>query len=420
MIAPSGTPLSTSLLPAALSCSECARTPSASDVFSSRTHQSARSTFAVVKVRLSQIRHLNRFTVSSRWFHVDSLLFFFLTCFNWCSWFSCRLQLPWLFPWPHRKCLCMEWWVSKHSHIYSQSCVHAGSLYFSFLLFVSLSPGPSPDGSDGRSTSDGSSAHDVQPACSQTHQPLHTHTRSPGQLMQYEPNSSLFFLCWNCVCSKLAIIRLKSVSSLYLSFCSDAVYVILSGEGSRVPKATNKQQKKTTQGERSDGRTRDLIELKETDGRQDNNQHQKTSWKEERRRDTMGERSSCLLFVWNNLRVCVCVCEWLLFSGLLANLCFEYCRQSDLLFLFLLFLFGVMIEMRHRWRDEGIVEILPLVVSRTRSVRLLLRASATELALFHIGAILSSLGCRSPATATWSTWEGTNVCLVCAWKHLCA
>ncbi len=48
--------------------------------------------------------------------------------------------------------------------------------------FVSLPPGPSPDGSDGRGTSDGSSANDLQPACSQTHQPLHTHARSPGQL----------------------------------------------------------------------------------------------------------------------------------------------------------------------------------------------------------------------------------------------
>lgn len=49
---------------------------------------------------------------------------------------------------------------------------------------VSLSrplPGPAPDGSDGRSPSDGCPAHDVQPARSQTHQPLHAHARSPGR-----------------------------------------------------------------------------------------------------------------------------------------------------------------------------------------------------------------------------------------------
>lgn len=60
--------------------------------------------------------------------------------------------------------------------------VSPGSSCVSLLLLVSLSKGSSPDGSDGRSASDGSSADDVQPACSQTHQPLHAHARSPGQL----------------------------------------------------------------------------------------------------------------------------------------------------------------------------------------------------------------------------------------------
>lgn len=53
------------------------------------------------------------------------------------------------------------------------------------LRLVPLRPGPSPDGSDGRSASDGSSADDVQPACSQTHQPLHTHARSTGILQAW-------------------------------------------------------------------------------------------------------------------------------------------------------------------------------------------------------------------------------------------
>ena len=56
----------------------------------------------------------------------------------------------------------------------------------SFFIPVSfppalVSPGPSPDGSDGRGTSDGSSADDVQPACPQTHQPLRSHARGPGE-----------------------------------------------------------------------------------------------------------------------------------------------------------------------------------------------------------------------------------------------
>lgn len=58
------------------------------------------------------------------------------------------------------------------------------TLFVMFLCasFFSLCPGPSSDGSDGWGTSDGSSANDVQPACSQTHQPLRPHARSPGQL----------------------------------------------------------------------------------------------------------------------------------------------------------------------------------------------------------------------------------------------
>lgn len=52
------------------------------------------------------------------------------------------------------------------------------------LPFFTLPLGPSTDGSDGWRTSDGSSAHDVQPACPQTHQPLRTHAWSSGDAPQ--------------------------------------------------------------------------------------------------------------------------------------------------------------------------------------------------------------------------------------------
>lgn len=71
-----------------------------------------------------------------------------------------------------------------------------------------------------------------------------------------------------------------------------------------MPKATNKQQKKTTQGERSDGRRNDLIELKETDGRKDNQptpKNQLERGEEDVRTEDGysggGGGSSCLLFV---------------------------------------------------------------------------------------------------------------------------
>lgn len=87
---------------------------------------------------------------------------------------------------------------------------------------------------------------------------------------------------------------------------------------------------------------------------------------------------------------------------------------------FLCFVF-VWSENRDEGREEGIVEILPLVFSRTLSARLRVRASATELALFHTGAILSSLGCHSPATATWEHLGGDR-CLfgVCVEALVCA
>lgn len=52
-------------------------------------------------------------------------------------------------------------------------------------------------------------------------------------------------------------------------------------------------------------------------------------------------------------------------------------------------------------REEGIEEILPLVFSQTVNCLTVVRVSAAELALFHTGAILSSLGYCPPATATW-------------------
>ncbi|KAK5893283.1 hypothetical protein CgunFtcFv8_006171 [Champsocephalus gunnari] len=67
--------------------------------------------------------------------------------------------------------------------------------------------GASPDGSHGGGSGDGSSAHDVQPAGPQTHKPLCTHARSP-----------------------------------------DAVYVIQSEGGSRVPKSDKQTAEENTRG----------------------------------------------------------------------------------------------------------------------------------------------------------------------------
>ena len=107
------------------------------------------------------------------------------------------------------------------------------------------SPGPSPYGSDGRGTSDGSSADDVQPACSQTHQPLRTHARSPGDALHTSDRASsallesirtftLGILLWNSCCKilfwnpgKMMFVEMIQTSSL--SVFSDAVHVIQSG-----------------------------------------------------------------------------------------------------------------------------------------------------------------------------------------------
>lgn len=68
---------------------------------------------------------------------------------------------------------------------------------------------------------------------------------------------------------------------------------------------------------------------------------------------------------------------------------------------------------------EGIEEILPLVFSQYLTA---LRVFAADLALFHTGAILSSLGYLPPATATWEHL-GEDKCLfsvsVCARMYVC-
>lgn len=43
--------------------------------------------------------------------------------------FTSRLQLPWLFPWPHRKCLCMEWWVCADARKTCRSCAYSHTRY---------------------------------------------------------------------------------------------------------------------------------------------------------------------------------------------------------------------------------------------------------------------------------------------------
>lgn len=75
---------------------------------------------------------------------------------------------------------------------------------------------------------------------------------------------------------------------------------------------------------------------------------------------------------------------------------------------------------REERRKEGIEEILPLVFSQTEAVWLLVRVSAAELALFHTGAILSTLGYHLPETATWER-SGGDKCVfgVCVRKRLC-
>lgn len=68
-----------------------------------------------------------------------------------------------------------------------------------------------------------------------------------------------------------------------------------------------------------------------------------------------------------------------------------------------------------RERKEGIEEILPLVFKRPTAPRV----SAAELALFHTGAILSSLGYRPPATASWEHLrEDKRLFTVCVEKRL--
>ncbi len=54
-------------------------------------------------------------------------------------------------------------------------------------------------------------------------------------------------------------------------------------------------------------------------------------------------------------------------------------------------------------REEGIQEILPLVISQYETRLTAAKVSAAELALFHTGAILSSLGYRPPARHLGST-----------------
>lgn len=67
--------------------------------------------------------------------------------------------------------------------------------------------------------------------------------------------------------------------------------------------------------------------------------------------------------------------------------------------------------------EEGIEEILPLVFSQSIYIYPYIsicltasRVSAAELALFHTGAILSSLGYCPPATASWEHF-GEDACL---------
>lgn len=73
-------------------------------------------------------------------------------------------------------------------------------------------------------------------------------------------------------------------------------------------------------------------------------------------------------------------------------------------------------EERRRRRKEGIEETLPLVFSQTHLTAV--RVSAAELALFHTGAILSSLGYRPPATATWEHLGGDK-CLFSVRGRMC-
>lgn len=125
-------------------------------------------------------------------------------------------------------------------------------------------------------------------------------------------------------------------------------------------------------------------------------------------------------------RVCACVCvNGCFFSGLVSNLCFEYCPRSDLLFLScFVFVWSDNrgeTKMEMRGEERGLWKSYLWFSVRTRPVRLLARASATELALFHTGAILSPLGRHSPATATWEHLGGDKcLCGVCVEALVCA
>lgn len=80
---------------------------------------------------------------------------------------------------------------------------------------------------------------------------------------------------------------------------------------------------------------------------------------------------------------------------------------------------------RERWKEKGgekrgLRKSYLWFVGQTEPVWLLVRVSAAELALFHTGAILSSLGYRPPATATWEhLGGGESVCLVCVCGRWC-